>query len=193
MATATFAEQATQPLAFIPAAPADTLYEVVDGQVVEVAVGALQVFIAGELHAILSAFAKKAAVGRVVTEMLFDLALPSGRKRRPDVAFVSYRRWPRDRAVPDTEAWEVVPDLAVEVVSRTNLVEDVVAKMKDYFRAGVSRVWVVLPVAQEVCVYDAPNQVTIVTRAESLAGDPILPGFTLPLSLLFETPAPESG
>ena len=51
--------------------------------------------------------------------MLFDLT-PVQRQRRPDVAFVSYNRWPRQRRVPRTEAWEVVPNLVVEVVSPTD-------------------------------------------------------------------------
>jgi Uma2 family endonuclease len=189
MAIATFAEPTHAPLVVVPAVPAETLYEVVDGQVVEVVVGALQVFIASRLQSLLDGFVSGQGLGCVVTEMLFDLTAQTGRKRRPDVAFVSYQRWPRDREIPDEEAWGVVPVLAVEVVSRTNQLEDVIAKTKEYFRAGVQRVWVVLPVAQEVYVYDAPAKVSIVTRSESLVGDPTLPGFTLPLSLLFPTPA----
>ena len=192
MATATFTEQTHRPLVFMPAASSGMLYEVVDGQVREVIVSALQAFIASRLQTILGTFAANEPLGRVVTEMLFNLTAQVGRQRRPDVAFVSYERWPRDRAIPDTEAWDVVPDLAIEVVSRTNLLEDVIAKTKEYFRAGVRRVWVILPGAQEVYDYDGPAKVRIVTGAEPLTGDAVVPGFVLTLNQLFDTPAVEN-
>jgi len=61
--------------------------------------------------------------------MLFDLGATIQRKRRPDVAFVSYDRWPQQQRVPHTEAWEVVPNLAVEVVSRTDRADDLMNKV----------------------------------------------------------------
>src|SRR5215470_19511793 len=104
----------------------DLLYEVVDGQVVELApIGAYEIRIASVLLMYLETFARQHQLDRAVQEMLFDLTTVQ-RKRRPDVAFVSYDRWPRQRRVPRTEAWEVVPNLMVEVVSPTDRVgEDV--------------------------------------------------------------------
>ena len=54
-------------------------------------------------------------------------------KRRPDVAFVSYARWPTS-IVAREPAWNVVPDLAIEILSPTNLAEEIDRKMTDYFR-----------------------------------------------------------
>ncbi len=184
--TTTLVESRREPLAADTTIPADSLYEVVDGQVVEVIVGAIQVLIASRLQTCLDSFASQNRLGRAVTEMLFELVPWSGRKRRPDVAFVSYRRWPCRRVLPDTEAWSVVPELAVEVVSRTNTLEEIMGKMKEYFQAGVERVWVVLPKQQEVYVYESPTHVTILTRSDSLVGDPVVPGFTVPVSQLFD-------
>src|SRR4030095_9227319 len=84
---------------------ADLLYEVVDGQVVELApMGAYDIRIATVLVMYLETFARQHQLGRAVQEMLFDLTTVQ-RKRRPDVAFVSYDRWPRQRRVPRTESW----------------------------------------------------------------------------------------
>lgn len=47
----------------------------------------------------------------------------------------------------------VVPNLAVEVVSRTDSADHVVDKVAEYFHAGVERVWVVLPSQEHVYVY----------------------------------------
>jgi Uma2 family endonuclease len=168
----------------------DILYEVVDDQVVELApTGAYEVWIASVLGAHLATFVTEHQLGRAVQEMLFDLTVATGRKRRPDVAFVSFDRWPRHRRIPRIDAWEVVPNLAVEVVSRTDSGDSVVDKVAEYFHAGVERVWIVFPSQEQVYVYDSPTSVRILTRTDGLSGDPIVPLFRLPLVELFEDAA----
>ena len=165
----------------------DVLYEVVDDQLVELApMGAYEVWIATVLVARLAAFVTQHQLGRAMQEMLFDLTVATGRKRRPDVAFVSSDRWPLTRRIPRTEAWEVVPNLAVEVVSRTDSVDYIVDKVAEYFQAGVERVWIIFPSQEQVYIYDSPSSVRILTRTDELSGDPILPHFHLPLVELFE-------
>ena len=135
----------------------------------------------------LCSFAIAKAVGRVATETLFFLrALGANEERRPDVAFVSYGRWPRNRRVPCVKAWDVVPDLAVEVVSPTNTANQVQTKIHEYFRAGVERVWVIYPESEEVYIYSSPTQLRVLTRNDALDGDTVLPGFRLPVAALFE-------
>ena len=165
----------------------DVLYEVVDDQVVELApMGAYEVWIATVLVARLATFVTQHQLGRAVQEMLFDLTVATGRRRRPDVAFVSFDRWPLHRRIPRTEAWEVVPNLAVEVISRTDSVDSIVDKIAEYFHAGVERVWVVFPSQAQVYVYDSPTSVLILARTDELSGDPVLPSFRLPLVELFD-------
>ena len=148
--------------------------------------GAYEVRLATLLAARIETFAQQHQLGRALQEMLFDLTVATGRKRRPDVAFVSFDRWPLTRRIPRTEAWEVVPNLAVEVVSRSDSVDYIVDKVAEYFHAGVERVWVVFPSQEQVYVYDSPTSVRILTRTDELSGDPILPHFRLPLVELFE-------
>jgi Uma2 family endonuclease len=162
----------------------DGLYEVVNGQRVELLVSAFEINIASELLAHLRPYARSKCLGRAVAEVLFLLAMV-GTKRRPDVAFVSYHRWPRERRVPRGEAWEVVPNLAVEVVSASNSAEEVLAKIREYFQAGVQRVWVIYPTEELVYVYDSPTHNCILARNDQLDGEDILPGFHLPVAALF--------
>jgi Uma2 family endonuclease len=118
----------------IPIPDEDALYEVVDNQVVKLApMGAYEVWLATVLAARLETFAQQHQLGRAVQEMLFDLTVATGWKRRPDVAFVSFERWPLTRRIPRTEAWEVVPNLAVEVASRTDSVDSIVDKLPSTF------------------------------------------------------------
>jgi hypothetical protein len=69
--------------------------------------------------------------GRILPEFLFRLPLPdsTSRDRRPNIAFVSFERAPIDQ-LPSMrdDAWTVVPDLAVEVISPSDLAEGVMPK-----------------------------------------------------------------
>jgi Uma2 family endonuclease len=110
-------------------------------------------------------------------------------QRRPDVAFVSAERWPIGRRIPDDAAWDVVPDLAIEVVSPTNTAAEVLARVREYFQAGVRRVWVVYPNERLIYTYQSPTSVRVLQAGDDLDGDPLLPGFRLPLTTLFEDQA----
>ena len=109
---------------------------------------------------------------------------PSG---RPDLALVSFDRWPRDRPVPKGPAWEVVPNLAVEIVSPKNYANEVLRKIEDYFRSGVQRVWVIYQEVSKVYDYDSPTSVQILTPDQTLEGRDILPGWELPLKAILES------
>lgn len=172
-----------------PAVPTDgeALCEVVDGQVVEkAAMGAYEAELASLLIGYLLPFARSHQLGKVVGEVLFQLDHVRNLQRRPDVAFVSKTRWPYHRNAPKTAAWDVVPDLAIEVNSPTNTGNEIIAKIAEYFRAGVQRVWVVYPNAQTIYLYESLNQVKILQVGDTLDAAPLLPGFQLPLALLFE-------
>jgi hypothetical protein len=71
------------------------------------------------LGSYLDVFARKKKRGRVVVEAIFELPLAAGnRQRRPDAAFVSCQRWPKNRPLPHTDSWSVVPNLAIEAISK---------------------------------------------------------------------------
>jgi Uma2 family endonuclease len=128
----------------------------------------------------------------------FHLPAPINRDRRPDVAFVSYERWGKDRPMPATDdAWDVIPNLAIEVVSPTNRVEELEQKIAEYFRAGVQLVWVVHPTRSKVHVYQSPTQITVLSKNDVLDGGMVVPGFRLVLAELFtaatETPVETNG
>ena len=133
--------------------------------------------------------------GEAVVQILFRTPLPedANRKRRPDVAFVSFDRWPVDRPMsPADDAWDVVPDLAVEVISPTDLANDLLHKVAEYFQAGVRLVWVVYPLFRRIHVYEAWNQIRVVSDADTLDGGDVLPGFRFPLDGLFGPVGPVS-
>ncbi len=171
--------------------PDDDLYEVIDGKRVEQPPMAIySVLLASQLLRYLANFADTHQLGRAVSEGLFHLPTPVNRDRRPDVAFVSYQRWPKTRSVPRTDnAWDVVPNLATEVVSPTDSVDELEQKIAEYFKAGVELVWVVYPSQSKIHVCTSPTQIQVLTMADALDGGAILPGFRLALTELFAEPA----
>ena len=180
-----------QELVTLPHAQLDSdtakFYEVVDGQLVEKPPkGARQSILASLLQVLMGPVARSGRLGRVVSETLFLLDRARVLKRRPDVAFVSAERWSLRRQVPDTETWDVVPDLAVEVISESNSANAVARKIEEYFQAGVRKVWVIYPSTNKIYVYDSPTQVRILQLGDELDGEGIIPGFHVPLSALFE-------
>jgi Uma2 family endonuclease len=103
------------------------LYEVVDNEIRELPpMSARETQFGWNLSHILGNFALNSSLGLVQTEMLFRIDAARNLQRRPDVSYVSFERWPKGKPVPGTPAWDVVPDLAVEVVSPTNGANEVI-------------------------------------------------------------------
>lgn len=143
------------------------------------------------IASVVGRFAEEKGLGEAAHEELFRLPLERDRNRRPDAAFVSYERWPKDRPMPLAgNAWDVAPDLAVEVVSPTDLADDLKEKVVEYFQAGVRQVWVVYPRVRLVEVYESTTRLHVLTSADELDGGTVLPGFRTPVAALFPEAAP---
>jgi Uma2 family endonuclease len=175
---------------------ADSLFEMIDGQRVEIPpMSAYAVIVASRLaeELIIHNHQQSPKPGRVFQELLFRLPIGQGkeRSRRPDLAFVSFDRVPVDRLPSSRDnAWAVVPDLAIEVISPNDLAEDQLEKVLEYFRAGVRLVWMVYPRLGYVHVFHSPSSVHALAGKDLLSGAPVLPGFSMSVSLLFDDPVP---
>jgi Uma2 family endonuclease len=160
------------------------LFELVDGALVEKAMGFRESALAMLLGQFLGIFVRARNLGLVTGESGM-MRLFQGLIRIPDVAFVSWGRVPGGR-MPTQPVPHLAPDLAVEVLSEGNTPAEMLRKRREYFEAGVRLVWVVAPDARTVAVYTAPEQPSAVLREhETLTGGDVLPGFTLGLRELF--------
>jgi len=171
-----------------PAAPApEFLFEVIGDFIVRKTVGAKEVSIAAVIHEFLAPFVRANGLGRAFPELGYELP-GGGPRRKPDVSFLSEQRWPRSRPFPPGDFVPVAPDLTVEVVSPHELADTVLTKVEEYFAGGVEVVWVVFPRQEKVYVYSSPTALRILSRADDLTGDPVVPGFRLPVADLFPPP-----
>jgi Uma2 family endonuclease len=165
----------------------EELYETVNGHRRGILpMGAYAGLVASILVGCLNEFALKNKLGLAVVEVLFRLRADPKLERRPDVAFVSYGKLP-DPVLPaeDPAAWDVVPNLAIEVVSPTNTADEIVEKIEEYFQTGVELVWVIYPKQRLVYAYQSTTQLRILREPDMLDGAAVLPGLQLKVIDLF--------
>jgi Uma2 family endonuclease len=104
----------------------------------------------------------------------------------PDVAFISKQRQPE---LPRAGFNPIPPDLAVEVVSPSDLKDPkrrIFKKLKRYQAARVPLVWYVYEERQEVEVYRPDQPMQILGFDDVLEGGSVLLGFRLPLKTIFK-------
>ena len=156
-------------------------YELDEGEPVYVSPNSLeQGEIIHRIYALLKEWAKSNNRGLVAPDSWIELA--PGVVRAPDVAYI-----PRDRItnLDPKHTLKAIPTLAVEVLSAYNTAREMSRKIQQYRDAGVELIWVVDPDKCEVDVYSSHPLMTL-RQGDTLRDDKILPGFSLPLSLVFE-------
>jgi Uma2 family endonuclease len=166
----------------IAAAPANAnrLLELVDGEIVEKMTTEEHGVCAGNIYGHLWNYLRAHPIGRVVQEVHFRAADGSALVFLPDVAVRVTTAPPiRSGSVP------AMPDLAVEVKSPANSLKALRDKAAYYLAHGTQVVWIVIPAKRLVEVY-GPEMVEILTDADVLEAPPLLPGFQMLVSDVFE-------
>lgn len=102
--------------------------------------------------------------------------------RAPDIAFFSKEQLPN---FPRTGYPAVPPDLAIEVLSPSDVFLRMLGKVEMYLRVGVRLVWVIVPEDNGVSVHVPDAPVRVLTADDVLDGGTVLPGFTCPVRQLF--------
>ena len=99
----------------------------------------------------------------------------------PDLAFVSRERVPAEQ----DDYPRLAPDLVVEVISPSETGPSVEEKIALYLDAGVRLIWALDPRRRTVRVRKPDGTDTLLTEADELDGEDVLPGFQLPVAQLF--------
>jgi Uma2 family endonuclease len=160
-------------------------YELVDGRLKEKAMGMEATWIQGELLARVREVVRPARLGFVFGADCMYQCFPHKPEqvRKPDFSFVRAGRLPGD--VLPKGPCPVPPDLIAEVISPKERVYDIQDKLDDFARAGVPLMWVVIPRGRRVQVYRDGRLTADLTAADELTGEPVLPGFRVPVADLF--------
>jgi Uma2 family endonuclease len=155
--------------------------ELVDGVLVEKAVGFKESFLAGVLMFPLNLYLRTHPLGVVVGEHGCMEIMP-GLVRIPDVSFVSWATIGADE-IPTDPVPILAPVLAVEVISKGNTKAEMERKVQEYFASGSRQVWLIYPRRKAVEVYSSPEEKR--TVKDVIDGGKVLSGFSLRLDLLF--------
>ncbi len=159
------------------------LCELVEGVLVEKPMGFRESLLAVAIAQYLREFVTPRNLGLVTGEGGM-MRLFAGLVRIPDVAFISWARLPGGE-VPEAPIPRLAPDLAVEVLSRSNTPSEMRGKREEYFEAGVALVWMVDPEERRVTVFTSPEDSVAHHSSDVLDGGTVLPGFSLALDDLF--------
>lgn len=157
--------------------------ELVDGVLVEKAMGLAESSLALKIAFFLQLFLERKKLG-FLGGADGTLRLWPGLVRIPDVSFISWDQLP-NRKLPEKAIPDLYPDLAVEVISRKNTKAEIDRKLHEYFRSGTRLAWAVDPRKRTVRVYTSPDQFHLLTEDQNLDGGDVLPGLSLPLREVF--------
>jgi Uma2 family endonuclease len=159
------------------------LCELVDGTLVEKAIGLYESRLGGILFHLIETYLDTHDLGICYASDAMLRIVP-GRIRMPDVSFVSWTQLP-NHELPAESIADLVFDLAVEVLSASNTRREMAGKRRDYFQRGTKLVWELNPKTQTVREYSSPDQFREIGPDGSLEGGEVLPGFVLPMQKLF--------
>jgi Uma2 family endonuclease len=111
--------------------------------------------------------------------------LPNGAERSPDASWVRQARW--DALTPEQQDTFplLCPDFAVELRSRTDSLEELRAKMREYLDNGLQLGWLIDPKTRQVEIYRSDRAVEVLQSPATLSGEDVLPGFVLDLQSIF--------
>ncbi len=160
----------------------DTLFELIDGRIVEKMTseehGKIVINIGSELR-----FWQKQnnIEGHYSTESSHRLTENDHNERRPDVSF----RY-TDESVSKQTALYSMPDFAVEVKSIGNSYEGLREKAKFYLAHGTRLVWLVYPSRQIVEVYFSDGSSELFQDDHILSGGEVLPQFEMKVADIFD-------
>jgi Uma2 family endonuclease len=156
------------------------LFELVEGVLVEKTMGWRESLIAMEIVKLLATHVDAHDLG-AVTGPDGMMQLFAGLVRMPDVAFVTWDR-ARSANAGSEAAPLMAPDLAVEVLSRSNTDREMQRKLQEYLDSGVRLVWFVDLEARSVTVYDSDGAAKVIDTSGEIEGGAVLPGFSLPVA-----------
>ena len=103
--------------------------------------------------------------------------------RAPDIGFVRAERVSATDLPP--RFFPGPPDLAIEVLSPTDRMPDVLHKIADYLDAGTRLVWFLDPQRRTAMVFRADGSITVLGANDQIDGEDVLPGFRLRLAALW--------
>jgi Uma2 family endonuclease len=153
------------------------LFELVDGQLVEKKMGYLAGKTVSLISHVLMIHLEKSPGGEVASEVTFQcFPRDPEQVRHPDIVFFTAGR---AGAIPDEGHVKIPPDLAIEIISPGDRINEFENKLADYRSADIKLVWEVNPTVRFVRVHHPNRKSELLEENDTLTGEDVLPGFTV--------------
>ena len=142
-----------------------------------------------DLNADLTIWARTDGTGRYFDSSA-GFKLPNGALRSPDASWILNSRLDALTSDERSGFFSICPDFVIELRSTSDSLTDLRAKMEEYMDNGARLGWLIDPLAnpKQVYIYRPQAEVEVLEDANSISGEPELPGFTLDLTRLWNTP-----
>ena len=121
--------------------------------------------------------------------------LPNGAVRAPGVSWILRERWDawlstqthsneeREEGEEGKDSFpNLCPDFVLELRSPSDTLASVQRKLEEYMVNGTRLGWLIDPLRRQAHIYRPGQDAEVLDEPESLAGDPVLPGFVLNLA-----------
>lgn len=112
--------------------------------------------------------------------------LPNGADRSPDAAWVNIDRWNLLSSEEKEGFAPICPDFVVELRSKSDNLEPLRAKMREYQANGAALGWLIDRKHHKVEIYRQNQEVEVLDHPFSLSGEDVLPGFILSLDEIWD-------
>ncbi|NOT59109.1 MAG: Uma2 family endonuclease [Acidobacteria bacterium] len=112
--------------------------------------------------------------------------LPNGALRGPYLAWMKKDRWAALSEAEQEGFAPLCPDFVVELRSYSDPLKPLQAKLEEYLENGAQLGWLIDPYKRKVYVYRPGLLMQKLDEPETISGDPVLPGFVLPVAQLYQ-------
>lgn len=107
--------------------------------------------------------------------------LSNGAIRSPNVTWIERSRWDNLTELERQGFAPIDPDLVIELMSASDSLRELQAKMQEYINCGVKLGWLINPDAKQVEIYKADGTKEVLDNPEVLSGGDLLPGLKVAL------------
>jgi len=164
--------------------PGNALCELIDGTLVEKAMGARAGLIGACLLSLVWNYVKSHDLGVVLGEA-GHFWVSDDQLRAPDVTFFPWSSFPEGEPPADETWWTAAPGLCVEVLSPSNTDQEIDRKLRELFVSGCKIAWVIDVEAHTARIHTSAKRFKFIDEQGLLTGGKALPGFSLPLAEVF--------
>lgn len=115
-----------------------------------------------------------------------EFILPNRAGRSPDVSWVRNERWQALSEKEQEQFPPLCPDFVVELRSKTDRLNNLMAKMEEYIANGAQLGWLIDSMERKVYIYRGDSPLEILEDPQTVSGEPLLTGFVLDVQKLWD-------